>query len=105
MCVCVGLESFRLCALVGAGNSHQVPDDAGSVRAGRDTLFVVALDLNASDGGLVLLHGLQQTVTALHNLPHPHLPQATSEEENTTMLTVQTTEKPFKTIYLRTPTA
>lgn len=41
------------------GDSHYVPDDAGTIRAGSDTLFVVTLDFYTSNSGFVLFHGLQ----------------------------------------------
>lgn len=53
--------------------SHEVPDDAGAIAAGRHTLLVVALDSDAGDGGSVLLHGFQQPVAALLQLPDTHL--------------------------------
>ena len=62
-------------------NLHEIPDDAGAVRAGRDTLRVVALDLDACDGGLVFLELEQEVggvcVTLGYHLtrypPHAHV--------------------------------
>ena len=36
---------------------HQVPDDAGAVRAGCDALLIALLHPDAGHGGLVLLQG------------------------------------------------
>lgn len=60
-------------------HSHQVPDDAGPVRAGRDALLVVALQPDAGDGGLVLLHGLHKLVGPRKDLPDPHLDTESTE--------------------------
>lgn len=77
-------------------NSHQVPDDAGPIRAGGDTLLVVALDLDAGDGGFVLLHGLNEPVTALQDLPHaPATGQRLALGLNTMMLLMNTTKTLF----------
>lgn len=53
--------------------SHYVPDDAGTIKAGSDTLFVVALDFDTRDGGFVLLHDLQQLMARRLQLPNTHL--------------------------------
>ena len=52
---------------------HEVPDDAGPVRAGRDALLVVLLDPDAGHGGLVLLQRLLQLLGLVAYLPHSHL--------------------------------
>lgn len=53
--------------------SHYVPDDAGTISAGSDTLFVVTLDFDTSNSGFVLFHGLQQAMATRLQLPHTHL--------------------------------
>lgn len=63
---CLGMQT---------GYSHYVPDDAGAITAGRDTLFVVALDFDTSDRGFVLFQGLQQPMTMWLQLPNTHLQQ------------------------------
>lgn len=57
------------------GYSHYVPDDAGTIRAGSDTLFVITLDFDTSDSGFVLRHGLQQPVAMWLQLPNTNLQQ------------------------------
>lgn len=63
------------CLGIQTGYSHYVPDDAGAITAGRDTLFVVALDFDTSDRGFVLFQGLQQPMTMWLQLPNTHLQQ------------------------------
>lgn len=72
MCLCIVLK-----CIVGiqSGYSHYVPDDAGTIRAGSDTLFVITLDFDTSDSGFVLRHGLQQPVAMWLQLPNAHLQQ------------------------------
>lgn len=70
-CSCLVLRHTRLCMQM--GYSHYVPDDAGTVRAGSDTLFVVTLDFDTVDSGFVLLHGLQQPMATWLQLPNTHL--------------------------------
>ena len=52
---------------------HQVPDDAGAVRAGCDALLIALLHPDAGHGGLVLLQGLLQLLGLVAYVPHPHL--------------------------------
>ena len=52
---------------------HEVPDDAGAVRAGRDALLVALRHPDAGHGGLVLLQRLLQLPGLVAYLPHPHL--------------------------------
>lgn len=68
-CVCVQW----VCLGLKMSHSHEVPNDAGAVTAGSDTLVVVTLDFDTSHGGLVLLHGLQQPVAPYMQLPRTHL--------------------------------
>ena len=64
-----------LCAVLGVemGYSHYVPDDAGTIRAGSDTLLVITLDADTSDSGFVLFQGLQQLMAPWLQLPNTHL--------------------------------
>lgn len=57
------------------GYSHYVPDDAGTIIAGRNTLFVITLDFDRGDSGFVLFHGLEQPMAVWQQLPHTHLQQ------------------------------
>lgn len=52
---------------------HNIPDNARSVKAGCDTLFVIILNLNAGHGTYVLLQNFHQFLSLLSNLPDPHL--------------------------------
>lgn len=76
MCVC--------CCPCLVGYSHYVPDDAGTIRAGGDALFVVTLDFDTSDGGLVLFHVRQQPMAVWLQLPNTHLQQVNPNSFNLT---------------------
>lgn len=60
--------------------SHDVPDDAGAVRAGRHALFVITLDFDARDRAPVLLHGLQQPMTFRLQFPDANLKRAQNSD-------------------------
>lgn len=62
--------------------SHYVPDDAGTIRAGSDTLFVVTLDFDTIDTGFVLFHGLQQPMALWLQLPNTDLQNVNSNSFN-----------------------
>lgn len=51
----------------------KVPDNAGSINAGSDALFVVRLDFQTGDGGFVLFHDLHQPMAMWQQLPNTYL--------------------------------
>lgn len=72
-CVFLFFACFALWHCLQTGYSHYVPDDAGTIRAGRDALCVITLDFHTSNSAFVLFHSLQQTMAMRLQLPNTHL--------------------------------